>query len=105
MVFAMIVFNGWVLHSFQPSLLVDGPYRLGSSLEIHSQMIAERHEEHHEVHGLAGLDCSAHGGPLSAEITQELVYWRDLPLDNEFVSPLKSKVERQYLTFEPDGGE
>lgn len=61
-------------------------------------------DEHHSTHGVAGLDCRAHGGPESSEITQELVYWKDLPLDNDYVSPLKSVSERQYLTFEPDGG-
>ena len=102
-----MVFHGWVLHSAQQPFPPSGdrPLQLGSSLEIHSQRIAAKEEEYHQVHGLAGLDCSAHGGPAWSEITQELVYWRDLPLDNEYMSPLKSNVERQYLTFEPDGGE
>lgn len=62
-------------------------------------------DDHHSTHGVAGLDCASHGGPNTAEATQELVYWRDLPLDNEYVAPLRSTTVRQYLTFEPDGGE
>ncbi len=105
MILATTLFHGWVLHRVEPSPLLDQRFPLGSAHEIPSQMVAERHEELHEVHGLGGLDCSVHGGPASAEITQELVYWRDLPLDNEYISPLKSTLERQYLTFEHDGGE
>jgi hypothetical protein len=48
------------------------------------------------------LDCSSHGG--GGQAAQEMVYWKDLPLDNEFVSPFRSSERRQYLTFEPDGG-
>jgi len=58
-------------------------------------------------HQVAGLDCSAHGGPDASSHTpviQDLVYWKDFPHDNAYISPLKSKTERQYLTFEPDGG-
>jgi hypothetical protein len=48
---------------------------------------------------LAGLDCTAHGGPADA---QEMVYWSDIPSDNAHVSPFYSS--HFYLTFEPDGG-
>eukprot|EP00934_Nitzschia_sp_Nitz4_P007377 Nitzschia sp. Nitz4//scaffold284_size24204//2522//4439//NITZ4_008412-RA/size24204-augustus-gene-0.4-mRNA-1//-1//CDS//3329545676//7367//frame0 len=56
------------------------------------------------VHDIAGLDCSAHGGPNSLVASQELVYWRDIPEDSSYVSPLANPKQRQYLTFEPDGG-
>jgi hypothetical protein len=51
---------------------------------------------------LAGLNCSAYGGPLQKEAS-EMVYWRNIPADSKFVSPFH-KAERQYMTFEPDGG-
>lgn len=57
----------------------------------------------HVLHDVAGLDCSAHGGP-SNDLAQEMVYWRDLPKDSAFVSPFHDKQTRRYLTFEPDGG-
>ena len=106
MIFAMMFLHGWVLDSVvQPSPLAEDHFHLGSAHKIHSQRVDEQHEEHHEVHGLAGLDCSAHDGPNDVTVTQELVYWRDLPLDNEYISPMKITTDRQYLTFEPDGGE
>ncbi len=80
-------------------------------LNVVSSNAAERHQipillenEHHSRHQIAGLDCSTHGGPHSTKVTHELVYWKDIPLDTEYISPLKSSSERQYLTFEPDGG-
>ena len=59
--------------------------------------------QHHSKHEVAGLDCSQHGGVGTSGILgrSEMVYWEDLPLDNEYVSPLKSKATRQYMTFEP----
>ena len=55
------------------------------------------------LHSVAGLDCSAHGGP-SNELAQEMVYWRNLPSDESYVSPFHDPNERRYITFEPDGG-
>jgi len=56
------------------------------------------------VHDLAGLSCSDHGGP-SDDVTEEMIYWSDIPSDDKFVSPIgKNSKKRKYLTFEPDGG-
>ena len=57
------------------------------------------------VASLAGLRCEKYGGPSMKE-AEEMVYWRDIPSDELFESPLKPKkgLRRQYLTFEPDGG-
>jgi hypothetical protein len=63
--------------------------------------IAANHDN--VVHPVAGLDCSEHGGP-SKESAHEMVYWRDLPADNEWRSPFHKSDTRQYLTFLPDGG-
>ena len=52
---------------------------------------------------LAGLECGEYSGP-SEETASEMVYWRDIPSDAEYVSPLKRNDTRQYLTFEPDEG-
>ena len=66
---------------------------------------------------VAGLSCAAHGGPPD-EVSQEMVYWRDIPDDSHHMSPLhrnrhpekeqKQQPEKQsfaeYLTFEPDRG-
>jgi hypothetical protein len=54
-------------------------------------------------YSLAGLSCQKWGGPL-ADIAQEMVYWEDIPSDNQHVSPLKRKGMSQYLTFESDHG-
>jgi len=106
MVFATILFHGWILHFVEIPKLQDHPiHQMVSPHDKLSENIATNHDEHHQkTNDLAGLDCSPHGGPESREITQELVYWKDLPLDTEYISPLKSTTERQYLTFEPDGG-
>lgn len=56
------------------------------------------------IHRVAGLNCDKYGGP-SEEIASEMVYWRDIPSDAEFVSPFASYGESpKYLTFEPDEG-
>lgn len=57
------------------------------------------------VTSLAGLRCEKYGGPSTKE-AEEMVYWRDIPSDELFESPLKAKKGqlRQYLAFEPDGG-
>lgn len=51
-----------------------------------------------------GLDCTPHGGPSSKEAVDELMYWKNIPQDSNYVSPFKRSDTRQYLTFEPDGG-
>lgn len=52
---------------------------------------------------LAGLDCTKYGGPVDPS---EMVYWRDIPRDEQFVTPFASKEddEEKYVTFEPDEG-
>jgi hypothetical protein len=56
-------------------------------------------------HKVAGLTCAAHGGPFDTRVTDEMVYWRDIPRDAEFVSPFyNAQDEPKYLTFEPDEG-
>jgi hypothetical protein len=108
----MTFFQGRILHAtgssdrFAGGLLKSDPSAGSTQIvaappDVHIAMA----DEQHSTHGVAGLDCSAHGGPNSAEITQDLVYWKDMPLDNEYISPLRSSTVRQYLTFEPDGGE
>jgi hypothetical protein len=56
-------------------------------------------------HHIAGLSCAKFSGP-SNEIAAEMVYWRDIPSDSSFKSPLASSGEsrnnKKYLTFEPD---
>jgi hypothetical protein len=56
-----------------------------------------------ESYSLSGLSCEKYGGP-SPEIAREMVYWEDIPSDNQHVSPLKRPGVTQYLTFEPDAG-
>jgi hypothetical protein len=57
---------------------------------------------------IAGLQCQQYGGPFTSKEAEEMVYWRDIPSDELFVSPLKKNsngnARKQYLTFEPDGG-
>ena len=58
----------------------------------------------HTEHRIGGLSCKKYGGP-SDRIAQEMVYWKDIPTDSQFVSPLKgSEGAIRYMTFEPDGG-
>lgn len=53
-------------------------------------------------HRVASLDCKQYGGPENPE---EMVYWRDIPKDAEFVSPFANYGKSpKYLTFEPDEG-
>lgn len=62
--------------------------------------------DNENVHKLGGLSCAAHGGP-SDEIAVEMVYWRDIPQDSNFMSPFKHTKNNgpvQYMTFEPDEG-
>lgn len=58
------------------------------------------------LHDLAGLSCTDHGGPDDGlQDAEEMVYWRDVPGDAAFKSPIgKNDGRRKYLTFEPDGG-
>jgi hypothetical protein len=83
-------------------------------LASHDHLVAAEQEEegktttttrrHSSLPPLAGLDCSSWGGPSTKEALQEMVYWQDIPGDEGYVSPFKSKSMTQYMTFEPDGG-
>ena len=55
---------------------------------------------------IGSLTCSKYGGPTSKESLEDMIYWHDIPSDQRYVSPLHAKrgEQRQYLTFEPDGG-
>jgi hypothetical protein len=64
----------------------------------------QQNNHHHPTHPIAGLDCTAHGGPTDPNASRELVYWKDLPLDSQYTSPFRDPNVRRYLTFEPDGG-
>ncbi|KAL7532702.1 hypothetical protein ACHAXR_006532 [Thalassiosira sp. AJA248-18] len=58
------------------------------------------------MHDLAGLSCADHGGPSDELAVGEMVYWKDIPSDAAFKSPIGNDVggRKKYLTFEPDGG-
>ena len=57
-----------------------------------------------EYHRVSGLNCDKYGGP-SEEIAKEMVYWRDIPSDADFISPYaKFGPSPKYLTFEVDEG-
>jgi len=75
------------------------------AVNVKKQKLAANHKN--LVHPVAGLDCKEHDGPMEQDATDEMVYWRDIPQDNNWVSPfknIKNTSQRQYLTFEPDGG-
>jgi len=55
-------------------------------------------------HRVAALRCDSYGGPTGEEDVREMVYWRDIPNDAEYRSPLKHGSEEQFFTFEPDEG-
>ena len=52
---------------------------------------------------LGSLSCKAYGGPDDETAQKEMVYWKDIPEDQEFISPYKKHDKERYLTFEPDG--
>ena len=87
---------------------------MGKAQEEEEESEDEEEEEESEgeiadkknAHNLGGLSCAAYGGP-SDEIAAEMVYWRDIPQDSDYMSPFKHKKKDgpvQYMTFEPDGG-
>jgi hypothetical protein len=82
---------------------VPGKNGVGRNKPKRNNNIAANHDN--VVHPVAGLHCEEHGGPSSAVVAEEMVYWRDIPQDTAWKSPfLKTDGTRQYLTFEPDGG-
>ena len=55
------------------------------------------------LHDLSGLNCADHNGP-SNNFAREMIYWKDIPSDAKFKSPIGNDPKnRKYLTFEPDG--
>ena len=50
---------------------------------------------------LKHLSCEAYGGPPD-EFAQEMVYWKDIPSDEHYVSPfhVKKGQHKRYMTFE-----
>jgi GDP-fucose protein O-fucosyltransferase len=65
-------------------------------------------------HVMAGLSCEAHGGPADAAALNEMIYWKDIPSDASYVTPLLQGDDHadgndgssavRYFTFEPDEG-
>jgi GDP-fucose protein O-fucosyltransferase len=61
----------------------------------------QRRRQLDEVHSIAGLDCTDHGGPTLA--ADEMVYWKDTPRDAHFQSAYANYgPTTKYITFEPD---
>jgi hypothetical protein len=52
---------------------------------------------------IAGLNCDKFGGPAH-ELSQEMVYWKDIEEDSGYQSPFYDPTVERYMTFEPDGG-
>jgi hypothetical protein len=51
-----------------------------------------------------GLSCSRYGGP-SDQYAEEMIYWREIPSDWDYVSPFQSHGPHpKYLVFELDIG-
>jgi hypothetical protein len=82
-----------------------------SQLLVENEDINEAQDPLHEeqpppppLHELSGLSCHDHNGPYDDMATAEMVYWKDIPSDSSFKSPIGNEVgNRKYLTFEPDG--
>jgi hypothetical protein len=57
-----------------------------------------------EVNSIAGLDCTAHGGPTTTTLAaDEMVYWKDTPSGAHTQSVYANYgPTTKYLTFEPD---
>jgi hypothetical protein len=79
----------------------DGRLKVGNDINTKDGSMSNRGEGHTST--LGGLSCAKHGGP-SDEVAAEMVYWSDIPIDSNFVSPFKKEGETRYMTFEPDGG-
>jgi hypothetical protein len=70
-------------------------------VDEHQQALLLQEQQEGQGHTLAGLDCTAYGGPDN-EKAEEMVYWSDIPSDNAHVSPFYD--EQKFMTFEPDQG-
>ena len=93
-------------HTQQQQLLLLQPNQ-AQKVEKPNDNVLQVHESNKQQldkqqgHTLAGLDCTAHGGP-SNEKAKEMVYWSDISSDNAHVSPFYDS--NKYMTFEPDPG-
>ena len=76
----------------------------GSSESSPEKETKKANDKNNNQHQIAGLSCDKFGGPLDKEAIEEMVYWRDIPSDASFKSPLASTDEsnKKYFTFEPD---
>jgi hypothetical protein len=54
----------------------------------------ERQAKPREQRRHGSLKCDNHGGP-SAEFSQEMVYWQDIPSDGKYVSPFRRQAASQ----------
>ena len=83
-------------------------YGLGVAIAGHYDAMQPRsyvYSLRKDRHGVAGLSCADHGGPLDPQITDRMVYWKDVPSDSSYVSPyVSSRIgdSERYLTFETD---
>lgn len=84
------------LHELRPPIsLSDWRLTLGATSEASTKTEDSSHR-------VAGLSCEAYGGPSDLEAA-EMVYWKDIPSDANYRSPLATP-ETSFLTFEPDEG-
>ena len=60
---------------------------------------ADQSPEQDNGSSLQHLSCQAYGGPPD-EFAQEMVYWKDIPSDEHFVSPFHARQGKRYMTFE-----
>jgi hypothetical protein len=90
------------IHSTEARMLKDG---LGHFVEESFKLKHGVGESIHDPeHGssLAGLNCGKWGGPTQ-EQAQEMVYWKDIPSDAQFVSHFHDfNGPTQYMSFEID---
>ena len=80
-------------------------YGLGVAIAGHYDAMQPRsyvYSLRKDRHGVAGLSCADHGGPLDPQITDRMVYWKDVPSDSSYVSPyVSSRIgdSEKYLAF------
>jgi hypothetical protein len=103
----VVILLVFVLANLSQVLVIDvGSNQWGSSIpskdEFFGSYISEQQKEASSGHAVAGLNCEPYGGP-HGEAAEEMVYWRDIPSDAIYQSPLKAP-EEQFLTFEPGNG-
>ena len=80
--------------------VVASPKRPDGSSSDGSQ--AARYDTSHHSSSLAGLSCADYGGPPH-DAAAEMVYWRDIPSDERFVSPFYDEDgPEKFLLFDMD---